>query len=245
VGGSNLSGNSGRDGGSSAIGAAPSSLGGSAAGSGGGAVVAGGASAGGSASGGESQDGGASSAGQPGIDSCQSKTTGEIRAWLYQEITTSISNELHPFLALTTSGSDVPLAQLAIRYYFTGEMSGDWQVDCIWVTAPGGSGSGLCDSGTTMKIVSLDPPRAQADHYLEVSFAGVSGGTLSSVPTPVFEARSMFWRVGHPMMNQENDYSFVPTTNDVLEVEARAYKQTTRVTVYRNGGLVWGEEPCP
>jgi hypothetical protein len=65
------------------------------------------------------------------------------------------------------------------------------------------------------------------------------------VPMPVFEARSMFWRAGHPMMNQDNDYSFVPTTSDVLEVEERAYKQTTRVTVYRNGGLVWGEEPCP
>jgi len=23
------------------------------------------------------------------------------------------------------------------------------------------------------------------------------------------------------------------------------YKQTSKVTVYRNGALVWGEEPCP
>jgi hypothetical protein len=202
---------------------------------------------GGAPSGGEAGATGAlaGSAGQPASVSCQSETSGEIRAWLYREITTPISNELHPFLALTTSGSDVPLAQLAIRYYFSAEMSGDWQVDCIWVTSPGGSGSGLCESGATMKIVSLDPPRPQADHYLEVSFAQVSAGTLSSVPTPVFEARSMFWRTGHPMMNQANDYSFVPTTSETLVVEDRAYMQTSRVTVYRNGGLVWGEEPCP
>jgi hypothetical protein len=243
-GGNQHAGNAGRDSGAGGSAGATSSFGGSAAGSGGGAVVGGGPQpTAGSSSGGDSADGGAGGVG--GTDSCQSKTDGEIRAWLYQEITTSISNELHPFLALTTTGNDVPLAQLAIRYYFTAEMSGDWQVDCIWVTAPGGSGSGLCDSGTTMKIVSLDPPRDDADHYLEVSFAQVSSGTLSSVPTPVFEARSMFWRAGHPMMNQDNDYSFVPTTSDVLEVEERAYKQTTRVTVYRNGGLVWGEEPCP
>jgi hypothetical protein len=200
--------------------------------------------AGGSSSGGEAGALGGS-AGETAVDSCQSKTSGEIRAWLHREITTPISNELHPFLALTTSGSDVPLAQLAIRYYFTGEMSGDWQVDCIWVTGPSGSGSGLCESGATMKIVTLDPPRPQADHYLEVSLAEVAAGTLSSVPTPVFEARSMFWRVGHPMMNQANDYSFAPTTNNVLDVEGRAYTQTSHVTVYRNGGLVWGEEPCP
>ena len=47
------------------------------------------------------------------------------------------------------------------------------------------------------------------------------------------------------MLNQANDYSFVPTTSEVLDVEGRAYMQTSRVTVYRNGGLVWGEEPCP
>jgi hypothetical protein len=220
-------------------------LGGSTAGSGGSAAVGGPPPTAGSSSGGESVDGGAGAAGQPGADACESKTNGEIRAWLFQEITTSISNELHPFLALTTTGNDVPLAQLSIRYYFTAEMSGDWQVECIWVTTPGGSGSGLCESGTSMKIVTLDPPREHADHYLEVSFPQVSGGTLSSVPTPVFEARSRFWRAEHPMMNQDNDYSFVPTTSDVLEVESRVYKQTTHVTVYRNGGLVWGEEPCP
>ena len=182
-------------------------------------------------------------AGGQGETACQSKTGGEIRAWLHQELPDQFSTEIHPFVVLTNSGSDIPLKQLAIRYYFSAEMSGDFQTSCIWVPKQGGGG--LCDAGVSVKIVSLDPPRPQADHYLEVSFPDVATDTLSSVPNPVFEARSRFWRVGNPLMNQANDYSFVPTTNEVMTVESRDYKATSKVTVYRNGALVWGDEPCP
>jgi hypothetical protein len=47
------------------------------------------------------------------------------------------------------------------------------------------------------------------------------------------------------MLNQANDYSFVPAPDPVLALEGRDYKRTSKVTVYRNGALVWGEEPCP
>ena len=187
--------------------------------------------------------GGGGGTGGQGEAACQSKTTGEIRAWFYPELPDQFSNEIHPFVVLTNSGSDIPLKQLAIRYYFSAEMSGDFQTSCIWVPKQGGGG--LCGSGVSVKIVSLDPPRPQADHYLEVSFPDVATDTLSSVPNPVFEARSRFWRVGNPLMNQANDYSFVPTTNEVMTVESRDYKATSKVTVYRNGVLVWGDEPCP
>jgi Cellulose binding domain len=224
--------------------------GGGAGGAGGGAsrggVAAGGAGSeatGGSASP-EPVAGAAGAAGEQGAtNACQSKTTGDVRAWFHPEIAAAISNEIHPFVALTNAGADIPLKELSIRYYFTGEMSGDWEVECIWVPKQGGGG--LCDSGVSLKVVSLDPPRPQADRYLEVSFAGVSGDTLSSIPTPVFEARSRFWRVGFPMMNQANDYSFVSTTSEVMTVEERAYSATSKITVYRDGALIWGEEPCP
>jgi Cellulose binding domain len=193
-------------------------------------------------------DGGVAGGGgddQVGGSLCGSVTNGDIHAWLFRELEAATSNEIHPFIALTTTGPAVPLAQLSIRYYFSAEGSGDWQVDCIWVTKEGGSGGGLCDAGAEMKVVALDAPAPQADHYLEVTFAGVASETLSQVSPPVFEARSMFWRDGHPSMSQSNDYSFVPTTSTVMTVENRAYKETTKVTVYRNGALIWGEEPCP
>jgi hypothetical protein len=191
---------------------------------------------------GASGEGGAGGSAGGGTD-CASRLDGGIRAWLYQEIATEKGNEIHPFVALTNTGLNVPLNQLAIRYYFSGEGAGDWQITCLWVTKEGDGDHGFCDEGVSTKIVVLDPPRLQADQYLEISFAGVSSAALSD-GFPI-EARTMFWRAGHPMMNLANDYSFVPTGTAVLDLGPGAYKQTSRVTVYRNGALVWGEEPCP
>lgn len=232
---------------SGASGGASSPTGGSGGSGGSAAVPAGsGGDSGGTGSEPSAGETGASgSAGENAGGSCQHSTSGELRAWLFRELTSAGSSELHPFFALTTTGADVPLQELSIRYYFSAEMSGQWQVDCIWVTEQNGSGSGLCDKGVSMSVVALDPPRPQADHYLEVSFAGVSGHALSNVTMPSVEARSMFWRDGHPTLNQTNDYSFVPTTDTVMTLEGREYAQTSKVTVYQNGALVWGEEPCP
>lgn len=191
---------------------------------------------------GASGEGGAS-AGAGGEPACERRDDGDIRAWLYQEITADKSNEIHPFIALTNAGLNVPLNQLAIRYYFSGEAAGDWQLSCLWVTKAGDMDHGFCDEGVNVRIVALDPPRSQADQYLEISFAGVANAGLSD-GFPI-EARTMFWRTGHPMLNLANDYSFVPTDTAVLNVGPLAYRQTRKVTVYRNGALVWGEEPCP
>jgi hypothetical protein len=144
---------------------------------------------------------------------------------------------------LTRTGLSVPLSELAIRYYFSAEAFGDWELTCLWVTKAGDGDHGFCDEGVSMQVVTLDPPRQQVDQYLEVSFAGVASATLSE-GFPI-EARVMFWRAGHPTMNLANDYSFAPTLEPELHVDTRTYKQTSRVTVYRNGALVWGEEPCP
>lgn len=185
------------------------------------------------------------SMGSGGSSSCGKVTSGEVHAWLFPELTNEASNEIHPFLALTTTGMDIPLSEITVRYYFSAEASGDWQIDCVWVTQPSGSGGGLCNAGVSITIVDLDPPAPEADHYLQVSFADVKGAMLSRVTAPVIEARSMFWRSGHPMLNQANDYSFTPTTNQVMTVEGRDYKQTSKVAVYRRKSLIWGEEPCP
>lgn len=186
---------------------------------------------------------GGAAGGAGGDAECASKVDGDIRAWLYQEIAADKSNEIHPFLALTNTGLNVPLNQLAIRYYFSGEAAGDWEITCLWVTKAGDGDHGYCDEGVNVRVVALDPPRFQADQYLEISFSGVSNAALSD-GFPI-EARTMFWRTGHPMMNLANDYSYAPTGTATLNVGPGGYKQTSRVTVYRNGALVWGEEPCP
>jgi hypothetical protein len=209
-------------------------------------AVAGQAGSAGSAAGTAGAGGAGGSVGMGGAGgqaACERRDGGDIQAWLFQEIATPQTNELHPFFTLTRTGLSVPLKELVIRYYFSGESSGDWQLTCLWVTKAGDQSHGWCDSGVTLRIVALDPPRTQADQYLEVSFAGVSGATLDE-GFPI-EARTMFWRTNHPMLNQSNDYSFAATSNLVQRVGTLDYKQTSKVTVYRNGALVWGEEPCP
>jgi hypothetical protein len=196
-----------------------------------------------SGAGGTDAAGASGLAGAGGETDCEPHQGGDIQAWLHQDITNEKDNGIHPAFLLTRTGLSVPLNQLAIRYYFSAEGAGDWILTCLWVTKAGDSGSGYCDEGVTLKVVTLDPPRQQTDQYLEVSFAGVSNATLSD-GFPI-EARTMFWRDGRPMLNLANDYSFVANLEPVRNEGTRAYKQTSRVTVYRNGALVWGEEPCP
>jgi hypothetical protein len=191
-------------------------------------------------SGASGEGGDAGSGGEPG---CAPHRSGDIQAWLHQDIINAQDNEIHPAFLLTRTGLSVPLKQLAIRYYFSGEAFGAWELTCLWVTKAGDADHGLCDEGVSMQVVALDPPLQQVDQYLEISFAGVASATLSE-GFPI-EARVMFWRAGHPMLNLANDYSFEPTLQPELDVDTRTYRQTSRVTVYRDGALVWGEEPCP
>lgn len=191
-------------------------------------------------------DAGSGGAGGQASEGCGSFTTGDVHAWLHSELPEPRSNELHPFFALTNTGDDIALQRLTIRYYFKAEMQGDWLVGCVWVTQQSPGTTALCEDGTALAIKPLEPPHPEADHYLEVSFDGVSEAeVLSHGQMPPFEARTMFWRTGHPTLDQDNDYSFVPTTDTVMTVEGRDYNETTKVTVYRDGELIWGTEPCP
>lgn len=238
-------------GGSAAAGSSSQGSGGNGGTSGGGGMGVAGTSASGTAgaggaagAGGTATSGAAGQAGSAGAPmDCASRDGGDIQAWLHQDITNAMDNEIHPAFLLTRTGLSVPLKQLAIRYYFSAEAAGNWILTCLWVTKAGDTGHGLCDEGVSMRVVALDPPRQQADQYLEVSFAGVSSATLSE-GSPI-EARVMFWRDGHPMLNLANDYSFAAALDPVMKEGTKEYKQTSRVTVYRNGALVWGEEPCP
>jgi hypothetical protein len=196
-----------------------------------------------SGAGGADAGGASGEAGAGGEMGCERREGGDIQAWLHQDITNEIDNGIHPAFLLTRTGLSVPLNQLTIRYYFSAEGAGAWVLTCLWVTKAGDMSSGLCDEGVSLEVVPLDPPRQQTDHYLEVSFAGVSNATLSEgFPT---EARVMFWRDGRPMLNLANDYSFVANLDPTMNEGTRTYQQTSRVTVYRDGALVWGEERCP
>ena len=80
---------------------------------------------------------------------------------------------------------------------------------------------------------STQSARASADTYLEVGFKtglpALAGGAATG------EIQDRFNHADWSNYNQANDYSF--------NAAATAYGDSTRVTVYVSGTLVWGTEP--
>ncbi|ANY68208.1 hypothetical protein BBD42_18295 [Paenibacillus sp. BIHB 4019] len=71
-----------------------------------------------------------------------------------------------------------------------------------------------------------------ADHYAEYSFTSGAGSLTASQSLEILTA---FNKNNWSSYTQTNDYSFNPT--------ATAFTDSTHVTVYISGNLVWGIEP--
>jgi hypothetical protein len=138
--------------------------------------------------------------------------------------TTAGDNEIKPFLqVVNTSTSSVPLSELKIRYWYT--VDGDKAQNhwCDWAQ--------IGCANITARFVKLATPKTSADYYLEVGFAG---GTLAP-GSSTGEIQNRFAKSDWSNYNESGDYSFDPTKT--------AFADWSRVTLYRNGTLVWGVEP--
>jgi hypothetical protein len=139
-------------------------------------------------------------------------------------ITASTSTQIEPqFVIANTTGSSIPLAELKIRYWFTRDSNQTLQTRCVWAMM----------NCTNVKpvLVLMSGPRVGADTYLEVGF---NGGSLAPNGT-TGEIQTIINRTDWSNLNQSNDYSFDPSKT--------AYADWTKVTLYRNGTLIWGTEP--
>jgi hypothetical protein len=133
-------------------------------------------------------------------------------------------NEVKPGLRLVNTGtSTVTLSGITVRYWFTRD--GGASTFSTW-----------CDyalmgcGGITEQVVNLATPRNGADAYLQVGFT--SGSLAPGASTGDTQLR--FNKTDWSNFNEVGDYSY--RTN-------RSYKDTTSVTVYQNGTLIWGTEP--
>jgi cellulose 1,4-beta-cellobiosidase len=136
------------------------------------------------------------------------------------------TNAIRPLLQLVNTGAaSVPLSEVTIRYWFTNDGSAGANYWCDWAQL------GTANLAGTVRTVS--PARVGADRYLEISFKTTAGSLAAGASTG--EIQSRFSKSDWTNFSQTNDASF--------DASRTSYADWTKVTVYRNGTLVWGTEP--
>lgn len=131
---------------------------------------------------------------------------------------------IKPYLKVLNSDT-VPAVykELTVRYWLTVE---NYAGINTWIDYA------ALGSKVKMKYMALDSPRNGAFGYAEYSFdstAGVltAGGNSGAIQSRIANRNSA-------VLQEANDYSYAAI---------RAYTLNDRITLYRNGKLVWGAEP--
>jgi aryl-phospho-beta-D-glucosidase BglC (GH1 family) len=137
-------------------------------------------------------------------------------------------NQIKPhFNIVNPGGSAVPLSELKIRYWYTREGTTGQNFFCDWSAISGGC------SNLTSSFVPLSPARTGANFYLEIGFSSAAGSIAAGGQSGDIQAR--FAKTDWSNFTETGDYSFDPTKT--------SFTDWNRVTLYRNGVLVWGVEP--
>jgi hypothetical protein len=153
-------------------------------------------------------------------------TSCKLRVQYRASDTNATDNQIKPHFNIVNVGTtSVPLRELTIRYWYTAEGDRPQLYSCDYAMIGCGNVTG--------KFVKLSTPEQGADSYLEIGF-GASAGTLSANGQSG-EIQNRFNNDNYTNYNEADDYSFDPAKT--------AFVDWMRVTLYHNGGLVWGIDP--
>lgn len=138
--------------------------------------------------------------------------------------TNASSNQLQPrFKIVNTSATSLSMSQFTLRYYFTQDGTAPLAFTCQ---------NALLGCGKVLgRFTPVSTPATNATYYLEVSFTSgtlPAGGDSGEIWTRI---NKNDWSA----FNQTNDYSYGSTV--------KAYTDWTKLTLYRNGVLIWGNLP--
>ncbi len=136
------------------------------------------------------------------------------------------NNTIRPYFKIeNNSASTVALPQLTVRYWvtpenFTGVING-------WIDY-----AQMNSSKITMQYVPASPVRQGALGYMQYSFTAAAGNLSPAANTGVIQTRFA-----------NSDWSILDETDDYSRLATSDYLANAKMTVYRNGVLVWGTEP--
>ncbi|MCZ8519426.1 MULTISPECIES: cellulase family glycosylhydrolase [Paenibacillus] len=134
-------------------------------------------------------------------------------------------NQMRPLLKIVNKGSQaIPLSEYKIRYYYTNDGKSQ-QIFCDYASVD-------CKN-LTLSSVPMSKAKTNANAYIELGFKAGAGQVASKGETGEIQIRihNQDWS----NVNEANDYSFDGSKTSSID--------WNRVTLYRNGTLVWGTEP--
>ncbi|WP_448700581.1 LamG-like jellyroll fold domain-containing protein [Mucilaginibacter sp. AW1-3] len=136
------------------------------------------------------------------------------------------NNVIRPYFRIANLDSvAVAYNQLTVRYWFTAE---NFAGINTWIDY-----AQLGNNNVTMNYVALNQPRNGALGYIEYKI--LANGTIApnSNSGPV---QSRFANQDWSLLSETDDYSYRNNTGN--------YAANTHMTMYRNGSLIWGDEPA-
>lgn len=140
--------------------------------------------------------------------------------------TAPLASSIRPLLRIENTGAfPVPLEGLELRYWYTRGSTRQQSVECT--SAVMGCASVL------VSVVPTPTSKGGADAYIRVVFTGSMAELAAGADSGDIVLRA--WQELDALHDQSDDFSFDPSRTTLEE--------WSHVTLYRNGALVWGNEP--